>query len=103
MAFFVYIVASQRNGTLYIGQTDDLVRRVWQHRTKAIPGFTSKYGCSRLVWFAAFTDRDAALTRERQMKAWKRQWKLNVIEQMNPQWKDLYEELVGFIPARNKV
>ena len=99
MSFYVYILSSQRNGTLYIGHTDDLVRRVWQHRNKVFPGFTAKYDCHHLVWFADFHDRDAAQTRERQMKAWKRKWKLDLIEASNPNWNDLYEELISYVPA----
>ena len=102
MSFYVYIMASGRNGTVYVGQTDDLVRRAWQHRTFAIPGFTSRYRCTRLVWFAEFPDRDSALSREGQMKAWKRRWKLELIESANPQWHDLYDTLVSFVPARHQ-
>ncbi|WP_084146212.1 GIY-YIG nuclease family protein [Hyphomonas oceanitis] len=99
MAFYVYMLASQRNGTLYIGQTDDLIRRVWQHRNKVLRGFTSKYDCHMLVWFADFPDRDSARSRERQMKAWKRKWKLDLIEANNPRWADLYEDLVSYVPV----
>tara|TARA_R110002110_G_C13019120_1_gene677665 strand:- start:95 stop:442 length:348 start_codon:yes stop_codon:yes gene_type:complete len=99
MSFYVYILASQRNGTLYVGQTDDLIRRVWQHRNKVFRGFTSKYDCNRLVWFSDFHDRDSAVTRERQIKAWKRKWKLDLIEANNPNWADLYENLISYVPA----
>ena len=95
MAFYVYIVASQRNGTIYIGSTDNLTRRVWEHKTKALGGFTKTYGCDRLVWFEAFETRPGAFRRERQIKEWRRSWKLVLIEEDNPTWRDLYEELGG--------
>jgi putative endonuclease len=80
MSFYVYIRASRRNGTLYTGLTDDLVRRVWQHRTGAVPGFTSEYGVKMLVWYEQHETRESALTRERQIKKWNRAWKLKLIE-----------------------
>jgi putative endonuclease len=89
----VYIMASRRNGTLYIGVTSDLPGRVFQHREGLVAGFTRKYGCKLLVWYQAFDDLDAARHRELQMKEWKRAWKLRVIEEMNPQWRDLYGAL----------
>jgi len=92
VSFFVYILASKRNGTLYVGMTDDLSRRVWEHRTGVFPGFTSKYGVKTLVWFEVQETRESAFTRERQIKKWKRRWKLQLIEEMNPTWKDLVEE-----------
>ena len=91
---FVYIMASGRNGTLYIGVTSDLVARTWQHRTGAVPGFTRKYGCRLLVWYAVFDDLQEARLRELQMKKWKRRWKLREIEEMNPDWDDLYPTLL---------
>ena len=93
MAFYVYIVASQRNGTIYIGSTDSLRRRVWEHKTKAVPGFTSTYGCDKLVWFEVFETRSGAFQRERSVKEWRRSWKLMLIEEANPTWQDLYEDL----------
>ena len=90
--FYVYIVTSQKTGTLYIGHTDDIHRRAWQHKTGAIPGFSKKYGCRRLVWFETFPTRDEAKTRERQMKNWRRQWKIELIEKTNPEWRDLMED-----------
>ena len=93
MAFYVYILASCRNGTLYIGMTDDLLKRVWMHRNGVIPGFTKRYGVKILVWYEQHETREAALTRERQLKKWNRAWKLQIIEQMNPTWSDLYEGL----------
>ena len=94
MSFFVYILASRRNGTLYIGMTDDLARRVWEHRTGAVPGFTSKYGVKMLVWFELHESRETAFQRERQLKKWKRAWKLQLIEQLNPEWRDLFDDLM---------
>ena len=86
----MYIMASGRNGTLYIGVTSDLVKRVWEHRNGLVAGFTHKYGCKLLVWYAAYEDLQDARLRELQMKKWKRLWKLSEIEQMNPDWLDLY-------------
>ena len=93
MAFYVYILASRRNGTLYIGSTDDISRRVHQHKTHEIRGFTSKYDVTQLVWYDLFETREAAFRRERQMKEWQRRWKLALIEKTNPDWNDLYETL----------
>src|SRR5215831_2440474 len=84
MNFFVYILASRRNGTLYIGMTDDLVRRIWEHRTGTVPGFTSMYNVKMLVWYEQHETRESAFMRERQLKKWNRSWKLELIEQMNP-------------------
>jgi putative endonuclease len=93
MLFFVYMLASKRHGTLYVGSTPDLIRRIWEHKTKAIPGFTAKYDVDRLVWFEAHDSIAAAATRERQIKEWKRAWKIELIERDNPQWIDLYPSL----------
>jgi putative endonuclease len=93
MAFYVYILASRRNGTLYIGSTDSPVRRVTQHREGLTPGFTSRYGVKTLVWYEAFETRDDAFRRERQMKVWRRAWKIELIEKTNPGWRDLYPEI----------
>ncbi|HET9618429.1 MAG TPA: GIY-YIG nuclease family protein, partial [Pseudolabrys sp.] len=86
MAFYVYILANKRNGTLYIGMTDDLVRRVWQHREGTIEGFTKAYSVRNLVWFEEHSTRASAFSRERQMKKWNRNWKLREIESSNPEW-----------------
>ena len=91
--FFVYIMASGRNGTLYIGMTDNLAARVHQHREGLMKGFTSQYGVKSLVWYEPHATRQEAFTRERQLKKWNRAWKLELIETMNPQWRDLYEDL----------
>ena len=90
---YVYIMASRRNGTLYLGVTSDLPGRVYQHRNGLIAGFTRQYGCKILVWYEAHDDIQDARLRELQMKKWKRQWKLRVIEEMNPGWDDLYDTL----------
>jgi len=87
--YYIYIMASKRNGTLYIGKTQDLARRVWEHKEKIVEGFTKKYDVNTLVYYEEYQDVDSAIQRERNMKAWKRSWKLNTIEQMNPEWKDL--------------
>jgi len=93
MAFFVYILASKRNGTLYVGMTDDLVRRVWQHRNDIIPGFTKHYSIKMLVWYEAHESRESAFVRERQIKKWNRVWKLELIEKQNAAWRDLGDEI----------
>jgi putative endonuclease len=93
MAFYVYILASRRNGTLYIGMTDDLRKRIWMHRIEAVPGFTSKYGVKMLVWYEVHETPESAFTRERQMKKWNRAWKPELIERSNPGWRDLYDDL----------
>jgi putative endonuclease len=89
MSFFVYILSSCRNGTLYTGMTDDLVKRTWQHRNGAVPGFSKKYGIKVLVWYEIHESRESALTRKRQIKKWNRNWKFQIIEQKNPAWRDL--------------
>ncbi|MBD0271385.1 MAG: GIY-YIG nuclease family protein, partial [Acetobacteraceae bacterium] len=85
---FVYLLASRRNGTLYVGVTNDLVRRVWEHKQKAVPGFTARYGCDRLMWFEAHESAEAAITREKRIKGWRRAWKVELIEKGNPDWVD---------------
>ncbi len=85
----VYILASQRNGTLYIGVTSDLGKRVWEHRNSLVSGFTKKYAVHRLVYFEMHDDMTSAITREKQIKKWNRAWKLELIEKENPEWKDL--------------
>jgi putative endonuclease len=91
MAFFVYILASRRNGTLYVGMTDDLTRRVWQHRNDLIPGFTKRYGVKTLVWYEPHESRQSAFMREHRLKKWNRAWKLALIEKDNPGWQDLWQ------------
>ncbi len=87
--YFVYMLASQRNGTLYIGVTNDLARRVGEHKEKAVPGFTKRYGVSILVWYETFADINDAIAREKQIKGWNRAWKIRVIEESNSGWNDL--------------
>ena len=90
----VYILASERNGTLYIGVTSDLVKRVWEHKQDQVPGFTSKYGVHLLVYFEVSDDIVSAITREKQLKKWHRDWKIRLVEEMNPHWNDLYESIL---------
>ena len=93
-AYYVYILANKRYGTLYVGVTSDIVKRVWQHREGLVDGFTKKYDIKRLVWFEAHEDVTAAITREKQIKKWNRSWKIELIQAANPRWQDLYEGLV---------
>ena len=93
--YYLYIMASKKNGTLYLGVTNDLIRRVWQHKNDVNEGFTKKYGVHRLVWYEATNDIRGAIQREKQMKKWRRQWKINLIEEENPDWNDLYDDLLG--------
>jgi len=88
------MLASQRNGTLYIGVTSDLIKRVWEHKQDSVEGFTKKYGVHDLVWYEQHEDILAEIAREKTLKEWKRAWKLELIEKMNPELKDLYEDLV---------
>ncbi len=90
---FVYLLASRRNGTLYVGVTGDLVRRVHQHRTGALGGFTARYGVTRLVWYEAHDDIAAAIRREKCLKRWRRSWKLALVERTNPDWRDLWDDI----------
>ena len=92
---FVYIMASQRNGTLYIGVTSNLIQRAYQHREGLVDGFTKEHGCKLLAWYAAYDALDDARLRELQMKKWNRDWKLREIEALNPEWNDLYSTLFG--------
>jgi len=91
--YFVYILASKRNGTLYIGVTNNLIRRVQEHRNGLVPGFTKRYAVKRLVYFETHNDINAAILREKRMKRWVRRWKLELIETHNPRWRDLWLEL----------
>ncbi|MGH8501863.1 MAG: GIY-YIG nuclease family protein [Gammaproteobacteria bacterium] len=90
----VYILASRRNGTLYTGVTSDLVKRIWQHKNGLIDGFSRRYGVHTLVWFEPHETMESAIAREKAIKEWKRRWKLELIEHQNPQWLDLYSELL---------
>jgi putative endonuclease len=91
-SYFVYILASERNGTLYVGFTSDLLQRVYAHKNDLVKGFTKKYGVHKLVYFEVCDDYDAALQREKQIKEWKREWKIELIEKTNPLWQDLWDE-----------
>ncbi|MBI3706688.1 MAG: GIY-YIG nuclease family protein [Proteobacteria bacterium] len=93
MAYYVYILASRRNGTLYIGATNDLMRRAWEHRQAVAESFTKKYGVHRLVYFEAYDQARPAIQRERTLKHWRRDWKIALIEKSNPEWRDLYDDI----------
>ncbi len=90
----VYILASKRNGTLYTGVTSSLVKRIWQHKNNMVEGFTKRYNVHQLVWYELHENMESAITREKRIKEWKRKWKLNLIESMNPGWEDLYQTIV---------
>ena len=94
----VYMLASQRNGTLYIGVTSDLIKRVWQHREGFADGFTKQYGVKTLVWYEQHETMDSAISKEKAMKKWLRKWKLSTIEKSNPEWRDLWPEIIGAVP-----
>jgi putative endonuclease len=93
MMYYVYILASRKHGTLYIGITRDLARRVYEHKNEVTKGFTSRYGVDRLVWFECYDDPTNAITREKELKKWRREWKINLIERTNPEWIDLYPSI----------
>jgi putative endonuclease len=86
----VYILASKRNGTLYIGVTSELVKRIWEHKNNMVEGFTKRYNVHQLVWYELHGNMESAITREKRLKDWKRKWKLELIESSNPKWEDLY-------------
>ncbi len=90
----VYILASKRNGTLYIGVTSDLTKRVWEHKSGMVEGFTKRYSIHRLVWYELHENMESAITKEKRIKEWKRAWKLELIESVNPDWQDLYQSIV---------
>ena len=96
--FYVYILASQRNGTLYVGVTSDLIKRSWEHKNKLVQGFTEKYDVNKLVYYEQCMSAEDALRREKRLKKYNRKWKLDLIEKVNPEWKDLYEDLVAGFP-----
>lgn len=91
---YVYIMASGIHGTLYVGVTRDLIKRVYEHRNDLVEGFTSKYGVHRLVYYEVFNDIKEAIYREKQIKAWKREWKKNLIKRENPRWDDLWDQIL---------
>jgi putative endonuclease len=90
MAYYVYLLASKKHGTLNLGVTNDIVRRVYEHRTKAVSGFTARYNIGKLVWFEIYDDAITAIAREKVLKKWRRDWKIRLIEKQNPEWVDLY-------------
>lgn len=92
-SFYVYIMASSKNGTLYTGSTSDLIKRVWEHKNKVIPGFTAKYNVPMLVYYEIHETYVEAARREKRFKNWCRQWKINLIKTLNPEWCDLYEDI----------
>jgi putative endonuclease len=91
--YYVYLLASGRYGTLYTGVTSDLVKRAWQHREASAEGFTKRYDVKQLMWYEVQNDVNAAITREKQIKKWNRAWKIELIQEKNPQWRDLYEDI----------
>jgi putative endonuclease len=94
LQYFVYLLASGRNGTLYVGVTNDLIRRIHEHKNDLVDGFTEKYGVHLLVWFESTPSVEAAIHKEKQIKNWKRAWKVALIEKTNPEWRDLYESIL---------
>jgi len=94
MNYWVYLLASQKNGTLYAGVTNNLVRRVFEHKSNVVAGFTKQYAVHTLVWFESTGSIEVAIQREKQLKNWKREWKVALIEKDNPEWRDLYEGLL---------
>ena len=93
-SYYVYILTSKRNGTLYIGVTNNLIKRIYEHKNNLVEGFTQRYSVHKLVYFEETSDINSAIKREKQLKKWNRKWKLELIEKKNPNWKDLYEALV---------
>jgi putative endonuclease len=91
--YYVYILASAKHGTLYIGVTRDLIRRVYEHQNNLVRGFTSRYSVHRLVWYECYDDPTNAIAREKELKKWRRDWKVNLIERENPNWEDLYNSI----------
>ena len=95
MACYVYLLASKKHGTLYLGVTNDIVRRVHEHRTKSVEGFTKRYNVDKLVWFETYDDIAHAITREKELKKWRRDWKIRLVEEDNPNWTDLYPSIAS--------
>jgi putative endonuclease len=94
LPFYVYLLASRRHGTLYLGVANDLIRRVHEHKSRNIPGFTARHEIDRPVWFEVYNDPNGAITREKKLKKWRRDWKIRLIEEHNPDWRDLYPALL---------
>jgi putative endonuclease len=93
--FYVYIMTNKKQGTIYIGVTSDLVKRAWQHKMSVVDGFTKKYNLKYLVYYEEYSDPENAIRREKRLKEWKRQWKIDLIQNQNPNWHDLYPSIVG--------
>ncbi len=91
---YVYMMASRRNGTLYIGVTSNLIKRIWEHKTNVVEGFTKQYGVHILVWYEAHETMESAIKREKALKKWRRKWKTDLVESFNPDWHDLYETII---------
>jgi putative endonuclease len=93
--YYIYILANNRNGTLYIGVTSDLIKRVWEHKNKVVEGFTQKYHVNKLVYYEQYREAENAIRREKRLKKYNRKWKVELIEKINPNWKDLYDDITG--------
>jgi len=93
--FYVYILASSRNGTLYVGVSSDLIKRIWQHKSDEVDGFTKKFRVHTLVWYELHENAESAISREKQIKKWNRMWKIREIELLNPSWRDLYDDITA--------
>jgi putative endonuclease len=98
--FYVYILANKQNGPLYIGVTSDIIKRSWEHKNKLIEGFTEKHDINKLVYYEHFKDAEYAIQREKRLKKYNRKWKIDLIEKANPDWKDLYEDLITGFPGQ---
>jgi putative endonuclease len=92
--YYTYILANKKNGTIYIGVTSDLIKRIWEHKQKLVPGFTQKYNIDKLVYCEEHNDVNLAIQREKQIKKWNRSWKIKIIKKQNPEWKDLYNDII---------
>ena len=95
----VYMLTSRPNGTVYVGVTSDIIKRVWEHKSDLVAGFTKEFGVHMLVWYELHETMESAITREKQIKKWNRQWKIDLIHKMNLGWRDLYDEVVGVVKA----
>ena len=93
MAYYVYLLASRKHGTLYLGVTNNIVRRGYEHRTSSVDGFSARYGVTKIVWFEIYDDVLTAIAREKELKKWRRDWKIRLIEEDNPEWTDLYPSI----------
>ena len=93
--FWIYMITNKPEGVLYIGVTSELVQRIWQHKERCVPGFTSRYNLDRLVYFEEHAEAEAAIRREKRLKFWRREWKLDLVRKFNPDWQDLYPVITG--------